>query len=233
MTNRLLAGLTALLVFSIAAPAFADSQKTRFIAVEGKGTVTAIPDIASINTGVTTRAETARAALTANNKAMNSLFRQLSEAGIDEKDIRTSNFSVSPHYERYERNKPRRIAGYQAANHVTVTVRDLKQLGRLLDAVVSAGSNRVNGVQFSVAEPEKLLDQARRKAVKDAMRRAHLYADAAGAGLGKILQIQERGTRYPRPRMRAAEAVRSDKSVPVSRGTQTLSATVGIRIELE
>ena len=128
---------------------------------------------------------------------MSSLFRQLSKAGIDEKDIRTRNFSVSPYYERYERNKPRLIAGYQAANQVTVTVRDLKQLGRLLDSVVSAGSNRVNGVQFSVAEPEKLLDQARRKAVKDAMRRAHLYADAAGAGLGKILQIQERGTRYP------------------------------------
>jgi len=233
MANRMLTSLTGLLVFLAAGSAFADSDKTRFIAVEGKGTVTAVPDTASINTGVTNRANTAREALTANNKAMSSLFRQLSKAGIDEKDIRTRNFSVSPYYERYERNKPRLIAGYQAANQVTVTVRDLKQLGRLLDSVVSAGSNRVNGVQFSVAEPEKLLDQARRKAVKDAMRRAHLYADAAGAGLGKILQIQERGTRYPQPRMMAAEALRSDKSVPVSRGTQTLSATVGIRIELE
>ena len=112
-------------------------------------------------------------------------------------------------------------------------IRDWKKIDQLLNFVVSARSNRVNGVQFSVAEPEKLLDQARRKAVKDAMRRAHLYADAAGADLGKILQIQERGTRYPQPRMMAAKALRSDESVPVSRGTQTLSATVGMRIELQ
>lgn len=67
-----------------ASAAFADSDKTRFIAVEGKGTVTAVPDIASINARVTIRAETAREALSANNKAMNSLFRQLSKPGIDE-----------------------------------------------------------------------------------------------------------------------------------------------------
>lgn len=233
MTNRVLAGLTGALIFLAAGTAVADNDKTRFIAVEGKGTVIAVPDIASINAGVTTRANTAREALSANNKAMSSLFRLLSKSGIDDKDIRTSNFSVSPFYERYERNKQRKIAGYQAANQVTVTVRDLTKLGRLLDAVVSAGSNRVNGVQFSVAEPEKLLDQARRKAVKDAMRKATLYAEAAGSELGKILQIQERGTHHPRPRIMAAEALRSDKAVPVSRGTQTLSATVGIRIELE
>jgi uncharacterized protein YggE len=141
--------------------AFADSDKTGFIAVEGKGTVISVPGIASINAGVTKRAETTREALSANNKAMNSLYRQLSKAGIDEKDIRTRNFSVSPYYERFERNKPRQIAGYQAANQVTVMVRDLKKIVRFQDLVVAVGSNRVNGVQFSVAEPEKLLDQAR------------------------------------------------------------------------
>ena len=96
MTNRLLAGLTGILVFMAAGSAFADSDKTRFIAVEGKGTVTAVPDIASINTGVTTRADTARAALSANNKAMSSLFRQLSKAGIDER-ISAPAFLVSRH----------------------------------------------------------------------------------------------------------------------------------------
>lgn len=233
MRNRILAVLTGVVVMTNTMPVFADSDKTRFIAVQGKGTVTAVPDIASINTGVSTQADTAREALSGNNKAMNALFQELSKAGIEEKDIRTSNFSVSPVYEPYQRNKPRKISGYQATNQVTVVVRNLKKLGNLLDSVVSAGSNRINGVQFSVADPKKLLDQARRKAVKDAMRRARLYADAAGAELGKILQIQERGTHFPRPRMMAADAVRSEKSVPVSRGTQTLSATVGIRIELD
>ena len=84
MTNRVLADLAGGLFFFAASAAFADSDKTRFIAIEGKGTVTAVPDIASINARVTIRAETAREALSANNKAMNSLFRQLSKAGIDE-----------------------------------------------------------------------------------------------------------------------------------------------------
>ena len=65
-------------------------------------------------------------------------------------------------------------------------IRDWKKIDQLLNFVVSARSNRVNGVQFSVAEPAKLLDQARRKAVKDAMRRVHLYADAAGSGWVKF-----------------------------------------------
>ncbi|MBK19600.1 MAG: hypothetical protein CMM52_12270 [Rhodospirillaceae bacterium] len=233
MTHRLLAGFALMLTVVATFPAIADDDGKRFIAVEGRGTVTTIPDIATINTGVTTRADTARAALSANNAAMTALFDRLSKHGIDDKDIRTSNFSVAPFYESYQRNKPRRIAGYRATNQVTVTVRDLKKLGGLLDSVVSAGSNRVNGVQFGVAEPEKLLDHARRLAVKDAMRRANILANAAGAQLGKILQIRERGTRFPQPRLMAADALRKAESVPVSRGTQSLSASVAIRIALD
>ncbi len=84
MRNTILAIFTGLMVVSAALPSFADSEKTRFIAVQGKGTVTAVPDIASINTSVSTRADTAREALMANNRAMSALFQQFFKAGIDE-----------------------------------------------------------------------------------------------------------------------------------------------------
>ncbi len=216
-------------------PVHADEDARRFVAVQGEGSVTTVPDQAHINTGVTTKADTARQALDANNAAMGRLMAALKKADIDEKDIRTSNFSVSPWYEPYIRNKPRVIGGYQASNQVRVRVRDLSKLGPVLDAVVTAGSNRVNGVQFSVGKPETLMDEARRKAVADAKRRATLYAEAAGAKLGRVVSINEQAAHFPRPHLVQAEALMRSQadSVPVAPGTQKVSATVSVRFELE
>jgi uncharacterized protein YggE len=227
-----LAALAVLLAFN---PAAADDGMKRFVAVQGSGSVTATPDQAHVNTGITTKADTARQALDANNAAMARLMAALKQAGIEEKDIRTSNFNVSPWYEPYVRNRPRVIGGYQASNQVRVRVRDLAKLGGILDAVVTAGSNRVNGVQFDIAEPEALMDDARRKAVADAKRRATLYAEAAGAKLGRVVSINEQATHFPRPFMVQADSLRSAKAaeVPVSPGTQEISATVSVRFELE
>ena len=203
------------------------------IVVQGQGSVETVPDIADVVAGVTTRAETARKALDANNAAMDRLMKTLRDAKIDDEDVRTSGFGISPYYERHEPNKPRRIAGYQASNQVTVTVRALKRVGRVIDAMVTAGSNRVNGVRFRVSKPEALLDRARRLAVKDAMRRARLYADAADVDLGDVKRIEERRADIPRPRMLAASALGSARDVPVAPGTQTLSATISMWFELD
>ena len=204
----------------------------RLVIVTGNGSVQTTPDIAEVRTGVTTRSETARQALDANNGAMERLMLALRDQGIDEKDIRTSNFNVGPIYHR-ERNKQPRITGYQATNQVHVTIRDLDGLGRILDRVVTAGSNRVQGVRFLVSKPEKLLDKARENAVKDALRRARLFAEAAGSKLGKVMRIEERGFHAPQPRMFAADAVRKESSVPVARGSQKLTANVSVQFALD
>lgn len=221
-------------VTAIPTAAWSDDPPRRYVAVKGTGSVTATPDQAHINTGVSIRAETARQALDANNAAMSRLMAALEKAGVKADDIRTSNFNVSPWYEPYVRNRARVIGGYQAANQVQVKIRDITKLGGILDAVVTAGSNRVNGVQFSVDKPQELLDQARRKAVTDARRRATLYAEVAGAKIGKVLSIDEQGSRMPRPRMVAADSLmKSEASVPVSAGTQEITASVSVRFELE
>ena len=94
------------------------------------------------------------------------------------------------------RTRPR-IVGYTVSNSVTVTVRDLAQLGPVLDAVVSSGVNQMNGLSFSIAEPEPLRNEARKMAVAEARTRAELYAQAAGVSLGRILSISEAGGVQP------------------------------------
>jgi len=231
--GRIIATSLAVILLTVSFTARADEDPKRMVIVDGSGTVSTAPDIADIITGVTNRADTAREALDANNAAMERLIKALSKADIDKRDIRTSGFKVSPHYEYIKTTRQRRLAGYQATNQVTVTVRDLKRIGRVIDDVVTAGSNQVRGIQFRVSEPDRLLDQARKKAFADAKRRAELYADAADVDLGKVLHIQERGARVPQPRMLATSAMKEARDVPVSPGTQELSVNVSVRFELD
>lgn len=231
--GRIIAASLAVVLLTVPFIAKADDDPKRMVIVEGRGSVSTVPDIADIVTGVTNRADTARQALDANNAAMERLIKALNKSGIDEKDIRTSGFNVAPHYEYVKTTRQRRVAGYQATNQVTVTVRDLKRIGQIIDDVVTAGSNQVRGIQFRVSEPDRLLDQARKSAFADAKRRAELYADAADVDLGKVLHIQESGTRFPQPRMMATSALKEARDVPVSPGTQKLSVNVSVRFELD
>lgn len=212
----------------VAAPA-----APRSITVQGQGKVEAVPDTAEVTTGITARAKSAREALDAANAAMRSLMQALQALKIAERDIQTSGFNVSPVYERPEPNGAARLAGYDASNQVTVTIRDIARLGAILDGVVSAGSNRVHGIHFRIAEADGLLDEARGKAFADARRRAGIYAKAAGATLGKVLRIVEQGARLPRPRMYAAEAMDASRAVPVAPGTQELAVTINVEFALE
>ena len=231
--NRIIATSIAVILLIASATARAGDDPKRTVSVEGTGIVSTTPDIADVITGVTNRADSARQALDANNAAMERLMKALAKADIDKKDIRTSGFNVSPYYEYIKPTRQRRIAGYQATNQVTVTVRDLKRIGRVIDDVVTAGSNQVRGIQFRVSEPESLLDEARKKAFADAKRRAELYADAADIDLGKVIHIQERGARIPQPRMLASSAMKEARDVPVSPGSQQLRVNVSVRFELD
>ena len=152
--------IAALGLFALAAcffnPAAAQETKPppRLIALIGHGEVKAKPDLAVVTVGVLSQSQTARQAVTDNNAAMEKVIASLKAAGIDAKDIQTSNFSVNPRYD-YQNNVQPRLVGYDVSNTVGVTVRNLEKLGSVLDDVVSEGSNQINGVMFGIAERDR------------------------------------------------------------------------------
>lgn len=223
------------LLATLAVPAYAGS-----ITIEGHGEVMAAPDVAQINSGVTTQGATAREALDANSTAMAELIAELKASGIEARDIQTSGFSVNPNYvyteERDEKgySLPPKINGYQVANTVTVTVRALDTLGAILDKSVTIGANTVNGVTFSVADPSALYNEARKSAFADARAKAELYAVAAGGTLDEINSISETQS-FNSPQPVAMYAMRADAAaaVPVEGGELAFAINVNVQWELE
>ncbi len=199
------------------------------VTVTGTGEAHAKPDFAQVQVGVVTEGATAAEALRKNNEAMSQLIVLIRKRGIEDKDMQTTQFNVSPRY-KYDKSQqePPKIAGYQVTNEVQVKVRDMTRLGAFLDETVSAGANQVRGISFGVAEPARLMDEARRKAMADAQKRAQVYAEAAGVKIGKPLKISEQaGSRpgpYPVARMEAAAAA----NVPVATGEQTFTVNVTV-----
>jgi uncharacterized protein YggE len=228
--------LAVISVLSLTLPLSAQEREPpiRTLVLMGSGEVRARPDIAIITIGVTKRADTAREALTQNNSAMMQIIDHLKQAGIQTKDIQTSNFTVSPAYLYDNQNRqPPKIIGYDVSNQVTATIRKLEDVGTILDQVVSKGSNQVYGIAFSIADPQPLEDQARRLAVVDALRKAKLYADSAGISLGQIVSILEHVQPPPVPvYMKAQRMEAADGAVPVAEGEQAITAHVNISWEI-
>lgn len=209
--------------------------------VNAEGRSTREPDVAVFNAGVTTQGETASKALTENSQTMNGVFAALKRAGIAEKDIQTRNLSVSPVYSQpvrqpdgsYDANE-RRIIGYEVNNSVYVRQRKLDDYGKVIDALVSAGANQVNGPSFSLAEPQAAEDEARTNAIKAARERAELYARASGLRVVRILSIAESGSYSPEIRAKSdmimVSAARAP--APVAAGELDVTAQVSVRFEL-
>lgn len=221
---------------TLAAPAYAGS-----ISIEGRGEVTASPDMAHISSGVTSQGATAREALDSNSAAMTELLDALKAAGIEARDIQTSNFTVTPNYvysdarDESGYSLPPKIDGYQVSNTVTVIVRELDELGAILDQSVTVGANTINGITFAVADPSALYDEARKAAFADAREKAELYATAAGGTLSEIESISEsQGFNSPQPvAMYAVRAEAAAADVPVEGGELTFSINVNVQWELE
>ena len=219
----------------LAAPAIAEEHSLlRTISVSGQGKAAARPDMATIQTGVVTTSATAKEALAANNRAMEKVIGVLTTKAIAEKDIQTSGFSVQPEYRRTPRGgRSNEITGYRVSNQVRVRVRDVARLGEVLDALVQAGSNQISGVSFGIAKPDDITNEARRAAIKDARRRAELYAEATGVEVGQVVSISEQAIQMPRPQYLARAAMAEASAVPVATGEQEVSATINIVYAIE
>lgn len=192
-----------------------------------------VPDVASISAGVVTQAADANAAMRANAAQMDKVMASIRAAGIAERDIQTTGINVNPQY-RYAENTPPQITGYQASNNVSLKVRDIGKLGKVLDALVASGANQVNGPSFEVDQPEAAYDEARRAALEKAQARAQMYAKALGLRVRRIVSIDEGGGFQPPPMPMMAMAARQEKAydTAVSPGETTLAANLSIVFEL-
>ena len=211
----------------LAGPALAQTAPPAMISVTGEATVSVPPDLAQIDAGVTTEAKTAREASDANNAAMGKVLLALKGAGIEEKDYQTSRLSLQPQSAPNRTGTgPSAIVGYRASNHVTIRLRDVTKVANVIDTLVAAGANDIGGINFTVSQASKLLDDAREQAIADARRKAEIYAKAAGVTLGAPLSISEGSTPVPIPYRRMAAGMAA--AAPVAQGEETLQVTVAV-----
>jgi uncharacterized protein YggE len=222
------------------APAAAQQQATITQTIAGTrldlsvtGEATRIPDVAMISSGVVTRAASARAALQQNAAKMDRVRAALKRAGIADRDIQTSNISLSPDY-RYAENQPPKLTGYTASNQVNVRFRDIAATGEILDALVAEGANQINGPTLTIDKPDEALDEARAKALAAGRARAELYARSLGMRVVRLLSVSESGGSYPvpPPMPMMMEARAQSASTKIDPGEQKLQMTLGMTFEL-
>lgn len=201
--------------------------------IVANGEVTRVPDVAIITAGVITRSSTASGAIEENARRMERVRAALKRAGIADRDIQTSSINLNPDY-RYAENQPPQLVGYQASNNVSVNFRDIRNTGRILDALVAEGANQINGPTLTIDKPEAALDEARTKAIANGRARAELYARSLGMRVVRLLSVSETGGFSPPPMpMVVMQAATRDASTKIDPGEQRLQVSVTMSFELQ
>ena len=202
--------------------------------ISATGEVTRVPDVAIISAGVTTRAATAAAAMQEVAERMNRVLAALKRAGVAERDIQTSSLNLNPEY-RYVNDQPPQLTGYTASNQVTVRFRNIRNSGKILDALVGEGANQINGPSLTIDQTEAALDEARAKAVAIGKARAELYARSLGLRVARIVSVSENVANYaPPPRPMVLTGVRmAAAETQIEAGEQKLEVTVAMTFELQ
>ncbi|WP_026758356.1 SIMPL domain-containing protein [Sediminimonas qiaohouensis] len=222
MRNLFCAALIAL----IALPAAAETPDRR-ISVSGQAVIETAPDMAIVRLGVTHKDKQATNALRKTSDAVAALMSRLSGLGVAKRDVQTSSLSLGPVWNTPEGGGPRVHWGYEAANMITVRLRDIDTVGEALDALVSDGANRLDSIRFALQDRQEAMDEARRRAVANARHKAELLADAAGVTLGDTVSISEGRGERPSPERMAPTMMRSD-SVPIAAGEVEIEASVSM-----
>jgi uncharacterized protein len=235
--STLIAALAALGASICALPAFAADEPSPRIIVSGEGEAAAAPDMAVISLTVLREADTARAALNDNNKAMAEVLAAMKAAGIAEKDLQTAGFSIQPRYVYPDQNQTDqgqpKITGYSVVNTLSVRIRDLAKLGAIVDQAVTLGVNQGGDITFVKDDTSGLLEEARKKAMENAIAKAKTLTAAAGVSTGRILEISEQSSQpQPIPMMRAEMAMAKD-AVPVAAGENAYRVNVNVTFEIK
>jgi uncharacterized protein YggE len=222
--------LVALLVIALALSACGTAPtQPRTLNVSGSGTVYLTPDIANIYIGVHTEDPAIATAVSTNNTQTQALVDALKNAGVDLKDIQTSNFSVYTSQSYDQLTGQPTGSDYAVDNTVYITVRDLSKLGNLLNTAVAAGANNINSITFDVADKTAGMAQARQKAMENASSLATELAQTAGVKLGEIQNVSYSDiSPMPYYGMGGGGAAAPNVSVPIQPGQTQISVTVSV-----
>jgi uncharacterized protein YggE len=198
------------------------------VTVSGNGKVTYVPNVGYVSAGVSTEAKTAAEAWEKNRQAVNKMFEALKQLGIAEKDLKTAGLNLSPKYVHTSGEAV--LVGYVATYDLSVTVRKLNEVGKVLDALVQSGANRRMGIRFGHTDLDKLLDEARAKAAAEARKKADIYVTAAGAKLGRVVNIADTQPWQPRTYHLEADQLTAAKmeNIKIAAGEQEMSVNVTV-----
>ncbi len=208
------------------------------ISMSAEGKVSAVPDLATLDLGVSSTAATAKKAQDDTTKKSNQISDYLKKEGVDAKDMATTQLSVYPTYD-YSKGQ-NTITGYQANQSLSVKIHNIdkstEMLGKLIDGVTTAGANQINGVSLSFEDADNLRQEARKQAIDKAKQKAQELAAQAGLRLGRIVSISESSPSYPMPMAygMGGGAMDSKAIAPqVSPGSQDITATITVTFEVK
>lgn len=205
--------------------AAADTTSTQHtITVSGQGSVYAAPDTAHVTLGVQIQDPELATAQSQATAKMNAVIQSLKNNGVSDSDIKTVNYSINVNQDS---KQPGAVVGYTVTNLVDVKVTQISKLGSIIDDAVTAGANNVSGIQFTIANVDTLLRQARQLAMNDAHSKAAQLAQLGGVTLGMPVSISEGSTSVPQPvSVSARETVAG--SVPIQTGQNEISVSVTV-----
>lgn len=210
---------------------------TNTVSFSGEGKVVANPDVAKVNLSIVTDALTSKAAQDDNSKKSKAVTDYLQKQGLGNKDIKTTGYNIYPQYKYPQYGGQPIIIGYQVNQSMEVKIRDLDKASNILDGVVSAGANQVNGLSFEIDNPEGLKTEARKKAIEDAKKKADELEGEVGIRLGKIVNFSENTGGYPIPVYFEAKDARGGMgggegpAIPVGENEISVSVTLTYQIK--
>jgi uncharacterized protein YggE len=218
-------------------PATAQTAQVRPISgtrldVMATGVVTRVPDIADVDTGISTEAPTASEAIRGNGEAMDRLREALRRSGIDPRDIQTVHVDLTTVYRRPE-NAPPVFVGYRATHRLSIRFRDIANAGRILDRLVDAGAQDIDGLSYHIDATEAMREEARTLALAEARGRADRYARDLGMRVARILAISETQASGSSSYARVAAQPRYAEMSNTAFGVESTVHTVTVTFELE
>lgn len=219
-----------LVTLSLAAFSQNSQDVTRTISVTGRGELTVKPDTVIINTGVDSSNQILAEALKENNRVMNKIFRELNRHGIGEEDIKTSFYNVNFHTP-YKKNS-NEIEEYRVSNSVEVKVNNIHSLDRVIDSLIKAGANRINGINFTFRDVDKYKNDLSAAALKNAREKADFLAKEEGMVITGVISISEEQLNNS-PGAFRAKLMAADSGAALAPGNHTLSISYNVVYQME
>ena len=222
-----------------------DQQNQNQITVSGEGKVYVKPDVAIVSLGVTTQAKTVAEVTKSNTDKMNAVIDAVKALKVEEKDIQTTNYSLTPVYDYVVPSevsimypsasstmiRSNTVSGYKLEQDIQVKIRDFTKIGDILSKATASGSNQIGNLQFTIDNPEQYKEQARAQAIAKAKSNAQNLSKESGIGLGKLINVYENyNSIYSSAK--GAGVVSMDSAVPavptIQPGQQEIDVTINL-----